>query len=594
MAKKRHSKTQRRTKRAQHHFQQNQKVLNTTTTTTNDNDTLSLTCHRHLTEEEQQQQQRKAHSISTLQQDNGSTMFDRLFLQYYPPQESQSKNNTVKQRHHQVEQYYPYASPINSSSSHLSSSMLDYARRKNRKQGKKRIDPMTCSDNIIASRIFSFMTKKKDCLIAMKVSKLWMERVPLYTTHVWKKIKLGGSKKQQVDGNALLENPLIHRCLGPHVETIILSHFYQDHQQQNLFKMLQILENRQCTQLTELRFKLCNVKDQQTFLDCLTPLLSKVTKLTFDEYIGSVFPIQSMVNLCPNLEQIDFTLIPPEKRQKLKQKEKKQHQQQQQRQKIRSLLPSTKYHDEETTKTWTSANPHKNFKSHATVFNLTNLKLGLYSMDMGKQHGSKGIPFHCSGLDLSRIISHSPQLKTVYLSRTGDNLDSVVIDAITQLSYLRELGLYYELDGKQQETDHDQQQQCIHYVKYGKSQQLQFVGNKRFQQQGALYTLLSKHAKLDLSSPLRLVSLNVADDIILNFISRMYLQEIELTDGFSMVSSDGIVQFTESIYCRCSLASLTLGRFDLRSGAILDQFSRLSTLRIVDFSDCYVEKKIIC
>ena len=69
----------------------------------------------------------------------------------------------------------------------------------------------------IVNEIFSYLSQD-DCIRSMAVCRSWYERVPIYSSHLWRKIELLSG-----DQNTRLKNQRFLHCLGPHVRQVILS-----------------------------------------------------------------------------------------------------------------------------------------------------------------------------------------------------------------------------------------------------------------------------------------------------------------------------------------------------------------------------------
>ena len=179
----------------------------------NNEDLSSSSTH---TEQQQQQQQQHVHH-----------------------KDQQRNNNSIETDHPIVSS--PLSSVVFSSNNH-------YNDNGQQQERTKYIDPMQCVDSIIPSRIFSFLTKKRYCSQSMKISKLWMERVPIYITHLW--TQWNASKYVIKNTNSLL-----FQYLGPHVTTLIMSHFrnQQQHEKNNALNMMQMIKKNNSTQMTTLR-----------------------------------------------------------------------------------------------------------------------------------------------------------------------------------------------------------------------------------------------------------------------------------------------------------------------------------------------------
>ena len=289
--------------------------------------------------------------------------------------------------------------------------------------------------------------------------------------------------------------------------------------------------------------------------------------MEFIAHYGTTLPIQSIVTLCPQLKDLTVTLIHPSK---------KKRQQRKQQQQDQSFLANNNNSSRNRFLTM----HHLQGTLHSKTFNLTTLALGIDSMNIEEQYRRFGTQFNCSGPDLAYIIHQSPQLRTVILSRTGDNIDPLVIQAITKLTCLYQLELHYNL------TD-----EVDDYNTKANGGGLNDTNSKRFQQQGALYSLLAKHADSPCNTTLRVVSLNVADDTIMELVSQIPLMDILLTDGFSMVSPFGLLKFVENLRDYNTINCIILRRFDLRHPPLLDHLAHLRTLFIVDITDCRVNKE---
>ena len=322
-------------------------------------------------------------------------------------------------------------------------------------------------------------------------------------------------------------------------------------------------------QFTYIGFKSCVVENQQTFLDHLVPLVEKVSTLEFIDHYGTTLPIRSIVTLCPQLKDLPVTLIHPSKKKIQQRKQQQQHQDH----------SFTANNNNDITR---NGMHHPQGTIHNKIFNLTSLVLGIDSSNIEEQHRRFNTSFNCSGSDLAYLIHQSPQLRTVILSRTGDNIDPIVIQAITKLTCLYQLELHYNLT----DVDND-----YNNTETNEGGCLNNTNNKRFQEQGALYSLLAKHAASPCNTTLRVVSLNVADDTIMELISEIPLTDILLTDGFSMVSPSGLLKFVENLREYNTLNSFILRGFDLRPPPLLDHLAHLPTLFIVDITDCRVNKE---
>ena len=280
-------------------------------------------------------------------------------------------------------------------------------------------------------------------------------------------------------------------------------------------------------------FDQCKVDDYESFLKRLAPLAQNVTTLKVHGYDG-VASILSITAMCVNLREIQFVFTHSST--------------------VREPLPCIMY-----------------FPSDTNIFNLTGIvvrsqlepRVCGYNSQQQQQYR-----VNCSGRDLAFVINQSPYLEHVLLSCTGDNLDPSVIKAIAQLNLTHDLGLFYDVEPNHKD--------------------------------GALYSLLSKHIPyttfgINGTSCLHALTLNVADDIILGLVSRMSsLYILKLTNGFNLVTSDGLRQFGENIsYHAHSLHSLTLHMFDLRRpyGILNRQFASIPNLTMVNFTNCYVDRK---
>ncbi|KAI9247421.1 hypothetical protein BDA99DRAFT_565100 [Phascolomyces articulosus] len=386
------------------------------------------------------------------------------------------------------------------------------------------------------------ITQQKDCFTAMGVSKLWMERVPLFTPKAMETIKLVGTKHA-------LHNTLLHQCLvSQSVKTLVLCRFLH---QGHFFQMMDIVQRHNYMNQTELEKKRkeidrCKVEDHEEFLDRLKPIIQDLEKLTIKEYDG-VLSILSICFMCPQLQKIECqfanTVSESSSREPLPE--------------IVLFSTQTEVFSNLTCLTVESKSPSRT--SNRSSVN-----------QYQQQHKHHRI--NCSGQDLVLVINQSPFLTEVTLVNTGDNLDPVVIQAIEKLEFICELGLFYDLEPNHQD--------------------------------GALYSLPESHTiVLSPLCPIRktnlyMLSLNVVDDKILDIMGRIPLQFVELTDGFNLASFEGLLKFAENtIYYGKILVTMMLYTFDLRSPArhhgpsILNHFARLSYLKIVGFIDCYVERQ---
>ena len=121
-------------------------------------------------------------------------------------------------------------------------STMKRQKQQERQQKEVCIDPIKCTANGIAAHIFLYITSQKDCLTTMTVSKLWMVKVPTLASRAWNTAELIGSREA-------VQNTQLHRCLGPHVQSLIISRFSQ---QLHLYQMMDIAQKNGCIDQTDL------------------------------------------------------------------------------------------------------------------------------------------------------------------------------------------------------------------------------------------------------------------------------------------------------------------------------------------------------
>ncbi|KAI7852878.1 hypothetical protein BDC45DRAFT_587916 [Circinella umbellata] len=306
----------------------------------------------------------------------------------------------------------------------------------------------------------------------------------------------------------------------------------QFYQQDELFQIMDIAQKNNCVNQIHLEFDQCKVDDYESFFNRLIPLVQKVTHLRLKNYDG-VLSTLSITAMCTSIQLIEIIFD--------------------QASTIRKPLPDIVYFP---------SNTRNMFNLLTTVSMRTNFEprfIGEYNQQQQQQH-----TINCSGKDLAFVINQSPYLENVLLSCTGDNINPSVINAIAKLNFIHTLYLFYDIEPNHQD--------------------------------GALYSLLSKHVThgINRTSHLHTLALNVADDTILDLVSRIRsLWELELVNGFNLATSDGLGQFAKNISCHTpSLYSLTLRMFDLRQpdGIFNRYFASIPNLTKVDFTDCYVER----
>ncbi|KAI9248254.1 hypothetical protein BDA99DRAFT_576094 [Phascolomyces articulosus] len=202
---------------------------------------------------------------------------------------SQSRNDTMTNVHHTP------GTIVNNRNN--STNNKKNRRKKKNKKTMKRFDPIERLPFDVASKVFSHVNQR-ECLKVMGVSKLWRERVPLLTTSIWRTVELLGCFHD-------VENTLMHRVIGPHVNKLIFGHF---HHEEELFAIMRIAHQRNCTQQTELWIGASQVINQEAFLKCLRPLVKNVTKLEFTRHDRNMAFLHVMT-LCPKLQYFSFKTI---------------------------------------------------------------------------------------------------------------------------------------------------------------------------------------------------------------------------------------------------------------------------------------------
>ncbi|KAI9263401.1 hypothetical protein BDA99DRAFT_559941 [Phascolomyces articulosus] len=409
------------------------------------------------------------------------------------------------------------------------------------RQQKKYIDPVKCClSHNIAQEIFSYVNTQKCCLMAMGVSKLWMNQVPILCNleKVWRIVELVGSKHA-------VERILIHRCLGPHVQLMTLSQFQE---QQNLYDMMDILRSQNCTKMNGLRFNSCAVDNDEQFINRLDHLSENLLMLDFDQkqlIHGSQLFIRPIAAVCPSLQHLSCSFIETPENGIFH-----PHDGQQLTISDYALPNEIDFMEFNLTSLWIGCPKPRTSNENWTVSSS--------STTINKQ-STLSPRTNCSGQEITSIIEQSPHLQKIILCCTGDNIAPCVIKAIIQLASLRFLSLLYDLTP----NHHD----------------------------GALYSLLAKHVDLGTQSTLTFLALNVADYTIMDLVGKtMTLRTLVLINGFNLASYQGLLQLAHRLGDSVSLKSLLLYKFDLRPWALLDLMAHAPNLTMIDFTDCDVER----
>ncbi|KAI9467722.1 hypothetical protein BDB00DRAFT_880481 [Zychaea mexicana] len=410
---------------------------------------------------------------------------------------------------------------------------------KNRHKVTRFLDPVQCAVTAIPNKIFSYLDQK-DCLKAMGVSELWMERVPIFCTNVWRDVELNEKAHD-------LENTLVHRCLGSHVDTLAFKRFSQ---QSRLLKMMRIARSCNCTDQTEIGndinikhmvtyatpsstvFNACRIIDLRLFLGHFQPLTRNMLRIAFFQH-GDVLSITRIMPVCPNLQSVVLAF----------------------KNKTHSMVPVPH-----------PSSHHLPLSDDSVMYALTKLEiftmLSITTLLQPRRSLNTGSNISCSSKELAAVIMQCPRLERLALHSTGDNLYPIVSNVISKLPMLQDFELHY---GDETPSNH---------------------------LDGGLHLLLSKHANLGSVSPLRRLSLNVTDGSTLLLVGKIVtLENIYLVNTFyDNASDDSLVRFAALLADNSSVQSLTLHQFDLRSRSIMNFFARITSLTVVDFTDCRLDR----
>ncbi|KAI9490505.1 hypothetical protein BDB00DRAFT_931158 [Zychaea mexicana] len=420
----------------------------------------------------------------------------------------------------------------------------NYEHSKDNRQAKQHIDPIQhfLFHHVILSKIFSEFSQK-ECMTAMCVSKLWKQRMPaICPADSWKVVQLDAADRA-------LERFLLHYCLGAilGIKAVIIRGF---HRQQDLFSMLRIVSERNCIAVEYYNFIDCTITDPALFMEeYFYPISQRTTRVEFHSQNGKL-PIHLFLTMCPSLAELIVNYV--NERQ------------------VDALQQRLLYQPPPQIPTTACQTLQFNI---AAGCNLRSLCIGIpgprrlsreYQQQQEYRHGTsrRRSEHHintCTADVLAAVIDNCPQLNDVILSCTGDNLAPIVIQALTRLSGLSLLALYYDLTPN-------------HY-------------------DGALYALLQRHVDMGPKrSSLKCLLLNVADDTILDLVGRILtLKLIDLANGFQLATRQGILRFSMRLGSSLILKDLILKEFDLRPFEILNHIAHAPNLTRIDISHCDVE-----
>ncbi|KAI9251509.1 hypothetical protein BDA99DRAFT_563773 [Phascolomyces articulosus] len=146
----------------------------------------------------------------------------------------------------------------------------------------------------IVNEIFSYLSQD-DCIKSMAVCRTWYERVPIYSSYLWRKVEfLPG------DQHTRLKNHRFLRCLGPHVRQAILTLSNKE----ELFVFLDTLLNQKCD-IQSIVFRRCKVVHQDVYQEALRPFSNTLRELSFEDHPYRLSPIHMMAS-CPNLTHYTY------------------------------------------------------------------------------------------------------------------------------------------------------------------------------------------------------------------------------------------------------------------------------------------------
>ncbi|KAI8137153.1 hypothetical protein BJV82DRAFT_718421 [Fennellomyces sp. T-0311] len=151
---------------------------------------------------------------------------------------------------------------------------------------------MTALPFDIVSEIFSYLDQD-DCLNSMAACRSWYDRVPIYSTQLWRKVQLE-------TGDRRLKNQRFLRCLGPHVRKVVLTASSKN----ELSLFLDTLRNQSC-EIQSIVFRRCKVVHQDVYQNALQPFAHTLRELSFEDHPYRVSPIHMMAS-CPNLTHYTY------------------------------------------------------------------------------------------------------------------------------------------------------------------------------------------------------------------------------------------------------------------------------------------------
>ncbi|KAI8142709.1 hypothetical protein BJV82DRAFT_713828 [Fennellomyces sp. T-0311] len=149
----------------------------------------------------------------------------------------------------------------------------------------------------IIKHVFSFIDQP-DCLECMRVCRQWSKEIPLYTTDIWKHVRL--------DSYQNLNHGRVMKCLGPHVEKLDL----RQCQDEQINAFIYSLEAVGCNNIKELEIHECSQthKNPHIAVDALLQIGSNLRELTLhvweEDYMDPHY-LQLLAS-CPTITHFSY------------------------------------------------------------------------------------------------------------------------------------------------------------------------------------------------------------------------------------------------------------------------------------------------
>ncbi|KAI8148007.1 hypothetical protein BJV82DRAFT_709694 [Fennellomyces sp. T-0311] len=144
----------------------------------------------------------------------------------------------------------------------------------------------------IVIEIVSYFSQQ-DCLTCMAVCRNWYETIPQYTQSVWKEVILDERYLSRTHHRR-------ERCLGDHVESVIIRSTEEQARQAHLYMLIQLLLDCGCSGIRSLELICWNMNDEDKLLGLLRQLAPKLTHLKLAKAHFSISPL-SLFDIYPEL-----------------------------------------------------------------------------------------------------------------------------------------------------------------------------------------------------------------------------------------------------------------------------------------------------